>query len=558
MEDEILAVRREKVQRIRTLLGIDPFRGEQFSPDLCLAEVHRSWGNSTAEELKAQNIILRVCGRIVARRDFGKAGFLALLDQTGRLQVYCRKDRLGPERFELYRLVDLGDFLGVEGVLFRTRTGELTVEAERLFFLGKSLRDLPEKWHGLADIELRYRRRYLDLLANPESRERFFLRSEIVDFLRTFLKNRGYLEVETPILHLHATGARARPFITHHNALDLPLVLRIAPELYLKRLVVGGFDRVFELGRTFRNEGISTQHNPEFTILEWYEAFTTPEKMMDMIEEMIRSLAVKIKGKGMMVYQGKEVDFSSPFMRLSMAEALSSSLGWREGDSAPPHELFRFAFSLSHELSSIVEDFCRSLEFPLLRELLGRWLGETPDAPDKARDLISQGARELNNSRRQELFLNAVKELPYPDPRLFSGVILYGLFEELVADRLEKPTFIFDFPLLVSPLSSRHPPPRDHLCERFELFILGREIANGFRELNDPDDQRQRFEWQKIQRQYGDLEAMELDEDYLRALEHGLPPTVGVGLGVDRLVMLLTNAPSIRDVILFPLLKPHS
>jgi lysyl-tRNA synthetase class 2 len=555
MEDEIVASRREKALYIRTRIGRDPFRGEDFLPDLRLEEVHRRWGDLSGEELKARNVLVRVCGRIIARRDFGKAGFLVLLDQTGRLQVYCRKDRLSEEHFELYRLLDLGDFLGVEGVLFRTRTGELTVEADRLFFLSKALRDLPEKWHGLTDVELRYRRRYLDLIANPESRQRFLIRSRIIDFLRSFLKDRGYIEVETPILHLYATGARARPFTTHHNALDLPLVLRIAPELHLKRLVVGGLDRVFELGRAFRNEGISTQHNPEFTILEWYEAFTTTPRMMDMIEELLRSLASHVLGKETIVYQGKEVDLSSPFQRQSLSEAVATHLCLKEVDSVHPDLLFRFAFSLSGGISSIVEDFCRSLPFPLLSQLLNRWRGKTPETPQSAWELIVEGSRRLGDTEERERFLEAVRELPYPDPRLFSGVILYGLFEEFVEDRLENPTFIYDFPLLVSPLAQRYPPPRDHLCERFELFILGKELANGFRELNDPDDQRQRFEFQQIQRQYGDLEAMEVDEDYLRALEHGLPPTVGVGLGVDRLVMLFTDAPSIRDVILFPLVR---
>lgn len=556
MEDEIVAARRDKAQRVKKRWGIDPFLGQDFSPTQRLGEIRQEYGSLTGDELKTQGIRVRVAGRMVSRRDFGKAGFLNLLDQTGTIQVYCRRDRLASDDFELYELLDIGDFIGVDGILFRTRTGELTVEAEKLFFLSKALRDLPEKWHGLADIETRYRRRYLDLLANQDSRARFLKRTEILDYLRGFLKSRGYLEVETPILHLYPTGARARPFNTHHYALDLPLVLRIAPELYLKRLVVGCFDRVFELGRAFRNEGLSTQHNPEFTLLEWYEAFSTPEKMMDMIEDLLRGLARKISGGETLTYQGESVDLNLPFARLSMEETLRRYLDF-SGGLEHPEPLLRFALSLSSSGEGWVEDFCRSLEFSHLAELLFRWLGKTPATPEEALGWIHQESRKLGEEGSRASFLRAVKDIPYADPRLPAGVVFNGLFDKFVVEKLRSPTFVYDFPLLTSPLASRYPPPRDHLCPRFELFIFGREIANGFQELNDPLDQRERFLRQEALRAYGDLEAMQLDEDYIRALEHGLPPTVGVGMGVDRLVMLFTDAPSIRDVILFPLLKPR-
>ncbi|MGH9466664.1 MAG: lysine--tRNA ligase, partial [Terriglobales bacterium] len=418
---------------------------------------------------------VKVCGRLMAFRPHGKAGFGQVQQEGARLQLYVRQDAVDEVSFALWKSLDLGDVIGVEGYLFRTRTGELTVHAQRLELLAKDLRPLPEKWHGLVDVEARYRQRYLDLIVNPEVREIFLKRARLVAALRQRFHERGYIEVETPMMQPLAGGAAARPFRTHHEALDLPLYLRIAPELYLKRLVVGGLDRVYEINRNFRNEGISTQHNPEFTMLEFYEAYSDYGVLMDWSEKLLTEVAQEVAGTTKTLFRGAEVDWSR-WRRLSLRDAV--------------------------------------LEF---------WPAARGAAP-----------------RREEL----------------EGVHAIELFEEVAEAHLVQPTIIHDFPLAVSPLAKNKPDEPDWV-ERFEIYAGGMEIANGYSELNDPEEQRRRFEQQLAARAAGDTEAHALDEDYIRALGYGMPPTAGEGIGVDRLTMLLTGAPSIRDVILFPLLRPE-
>jgi len=436
---------------------------------------------------------LAVGGRVVALRDFGKAGFLQLQDDGARLQVHARRDRLSAGDFEAYRALDVGDLIGVQGRPFRTRTGELTVEATALRPLVKALRPLPEKWHGLQDVETRYRQRYVDLIVNTETRRVFEVRSAAIAFLRQFLVARGFLEVETPIMQPIAGGATARPFVTHHNALDIDLYLRVAPELYLKRLVVGGFNRVFELGRTFRNEGLSTRHNPEFTMLEFYQAYATADDLMDLVEEMLSTLAASVAGTTALAWSAHAIDLAPPWPRRTMAELVAERVG------AEP---------------------ARVLDDAVLDAALAR----------------SGGVER---------------------PGMSPGEKLGVLFERLVEGELVQPTFVCQFPVELSPLARRN--ERDpRFVDRFELFVGCHEIANAFSELNDPDDQRARFEAQLRQRAAGDEEAHAMDEDYVRALELGLPPTAGCGIGIDRLVMLLTGMTSIREVILFPHLRPES
>lgn len=442
-----------------------------------------------------------IAGRVVAKRMMGKAAFCQLRDRAGDIQIYVRKDRLGDEAFENFKTVDLGDFLGVCGTAFRTKTAELTVDCESVRLLVKALRPLPEKWHGLQDVETRYRQRYLDLISNEQSRRIFQLRSRTVHFIRNYLIERDFLEVETPMMHLIPGGAAARPFVTHHNALDLDLYLRIAPELHLKRLVVGGFERVFEINRNFRNEGISTQHNPEFTMLEFYQAYATYEDLIETTEDLVTRLVESLhQGKQEIPYQGQTLSFRRPWKRIPMVDAVREHLASRSEAS--------------------------------LRDLAG---GDFNDPERLAR--IAEAAGH-----------------PF-DPRLDLGQRQAHLFEELVEKTLIQPTFVTHYPVSVSPLSRRNA-RNPQIVDRFELIIAGREIANAFSELNDPIDQRQRFEDQAKKRTAGDEEAMFLDEDYIRALEHGMPPTAGEGIGIDRLVMLLTDSPSIREVILFPVLRP--
>ena len=489
-DHEQIVVRRKKLQALRER-GIDPYPND-FRPDHTTAEVHARLSALGEAEL-ARAGTLSIAGRVMAVRDFGKAGFLQVQDRAGRLQVHARRDRLGDEGFQVYRLLDLGDVIGVAGRPFRTRTGELTLEATALRLLAKALRPLPEKWHGLQDVETRYRQRYLDLIVNPEARRIFEVRARAVRYLRDFLVARGYLEVETPMMQPIAGGAAARPFVTHHNALDVDLYLRIAPELYLKRLVVGGYERVFELSRVFRNEGVSTRHNPEFTMLEFYQAHATYEDLMALTEEMLVGLAHEVVGGTTLAYGGETIDLARPWPRRTMAELVS------EHASVPAE---------------------RVLDRELLRRLAAsRGITTHPDAS--------------------------------------AGHLLAAVFETVVEPLLVQPIFVTQFPLELSPLARRN--DRDpRFVDRFELFVARHEIANAFSELNDPEDQRGRFEEQLRARAAGDAEAHAMDADYLRALEHGLPPTAGEGVGIDRLVMLLTGATSIREVILFPHLRPES
>ena len=487
--NELVLERIRKAEAIRRDGG-NPYPNDQRVGWTASAARKAAEGKS-GEELDRNPARVDIAGRIVALRNFGKAAFLVLADRTGRLQAYLKEDGIGEEAYSRFReTVDVGDIAWVGGPLFITRTGELTVRAERFRLLSKSLRPLPEKWHGLADVETRYRQRYVDLIVNEEVRELFRTRSRIVSFLRDFLSARDFLEVETPMMQPVAGGAAARPFVTHHNALDMELYLRIAPELYLKRLLVGGLERVFEINRSFRNEGISTQHNPEFTMLEFYQAYATHEDLMRLTEEMLSSLAVHLFGTARVSVQGEEIDFTPPWERVTVAEAVA-----------------RYGKVPKENLSDPV--------------------------------FLSKMAREIGL---------AVKGDPSP------GTILAKIYEEVAERRIRGPAFVTEYPTEVSPLSRRND-ARPAIVDRFELIVRGREIANAFSELNDPLDQRGRFEEQLRLREEGDEEAHAMDEDFLRALEYGMPPAAGEGIGIDRLVMLFTDSPSIRDVILFPLLR---
>src|SRR3989454_4793671 len=461
-----------------------------------ISQLVGAYGQRTHDELEAERIETVTSGRILGIRSFGKANFLVLSDGRARIRIYVRQDALPPHDFQLFKLLDFGDWVGVEGRLFRTKTNELTIWASRLHFLAKCLLPLPEKWHGLTDVEIRYRQRYLDLIVNPDSREVFETRSRIVAAIREFMTRRGYLEVETPMMQPIAGGALARPFVTHHNTLDMDLYLRVAPELYLKRLTVGGLEKVFEINRNFRNEGISTQHNPEFTMMEFYEAYADYQALMTMTEEMIGTVARQAIGTDQVTFGEHQISLTAPFRRLSLRD------GAREAASRRLHR-------------------------------------EITDADLRNREKVAGIARELGLE---------------VDPGHGAGKITTEIFEKFCEDRLIQPTFVYDFPTDVSPLSKQKPDDPDTV-ERFELYIGGFEIANAFSELNDPAEQRRRFEAQLRNRARGDLEAHEMDEDYIRALEYGLPPTSGEGVGIDRLVMLLTHSPSIRDVILFPLMR---
>jgi lysyl-tRNA synthetase, class II len=493
-QDEQTEQRRANLDELAAL-GIEVYP-RTFERTDTVSALAATYGSRSHDELEAGHVLAATSGRVLAIRSFGKANFLVLSDGAAKLQVYIRQDALPELDFKIFKLLDFGDWVGVEGRLFRTKTNELTIWASRLHFLSKCLLPLPEKWHGLTDVETRYRQRYLDLIVNPDSRRVFEARSRIVAAIRQFMTERGYLEVETPMMQPIAGGAIARPFSTHHNALDMDLFLRIAPELYLKRLTVGGLEKVFEINRNFRNEGISTQHNPEFTMMEFYEAYADYHVLMTMTEDLIATVARKAIGTDQIVFGEQQISLAAPFARLSLRE------GAREGASAR-----------------------------LKREVTGADL--------RNRDTAATLARQLG------------LEVAAGDG---AGKIAMALFEALCEERLIQPTFVYDFPTEVSPLSKQRPDDPDTV-ERFELYIGGFEVANAFSELNDPAEQRRRFEAQLKDRARGDLEAHEMDEDYIRALEYGLPPTGGEGVGIDRLVMLLTNSPSIRDVILFPLMR---
>ena len=496
MDNAQIAQRRANFSELLSL-GVAPYPNRFPRTDTIEALV-AAHGDATREALDAAEIRTATAGRILGIRSFGKANFLVLSDGAARIQVYVRQDSLPEEQFEVFRLLDFGDFVGVAGRIFRTKTNELTIWADGLVFLAKCFLPLPEKWHGLQDVEIRYRQRYLDLIVNPASRRVFETRSKVLAAIRGFYNARGFLEVETPMMQPIAGGALARPFVTHHNALDIPLYMRIAPELYLKRLVVGGMERVYEINRNFRNEGISTQHNPEFTMLESYEAYADYEMVMAMIEELIVHVAGATGAAEGVEFGGRRISLARPFPRIRLRQVAAEGAAARLG-------------------AAVTEDDLR--------------------------------ARESAAAVAARLGL-CVEASAGP------GKIAMEIFERVCEEALVQPTYVHDFPTEVSPLAKQRPDDPDTV-ERFELYIGGFEIANGFSELNDPMEQQRRFEQQLRQRQAGDAEAHEMDEDYVNALEYGLPPTGGVGVGIDRLVMLLTDSPSIRDVILFPLMRPR-
>jgi lysyl-tRNA synthetase class 2 len=487
-ENQIIAERRAKLTELRQSGNAFPntFRRDQFASVL-----HRQFGESSKETLEAQPTAVKVAGRMVLKRVMGKASFATIQDMSGRIQLYISDDHTGEAVHAAFKHHDLGDILGVQGTLFKTKTGELSIRVTQLQLLTKSLRPLPEKFHGLTDQEQKYRQRYLDLITNEEARKVFTMRSKIIQAMREFFVARDYLEVETPMMHPIPGGATARPFVTHHNALDMELYLRIAPELYLKRLVVGGMERVFEINRNFRNEGISTRHNPEFTMVEFYEAYQDFTYLMDFTEKMLAEIAQKVLGTTEVTYQGKTMDLAKPFARLTITAAIK------------------------------------------------KFHPEYTDAQLNDRDFLVKKLQTLG--------------IHY-NPKDGIGGLQLSLFDETTEHLLFEPTFIVDYPAEVSPLARRNDNNPD-ITDRFELYIAGREIANGFSELNDPEDQAERFMEQAKAKEAGDSEAMHYDADYIRALEYGLPPTAGEGIGIDRLVMLLTDSPSIRDVILFPQLR---
>ena len=489
-ESELLRKRREKIDALATC-GIDLYPNDARVGETT-ADILGRYGQMTPEELAAVTERFTLSGRMMAVRDFGKGAFISIQDRTGRLQAFIRKNQVGEETFSLFKKLDIGDIVWIAGRVFKTRTGELSIDVEEkgLRLLSKSLHPLPEKWHGLTDVEIRYRQRHLDLIVNPEVREVFRKRSRIISLIRRFMEERDFLEVETPMMQPRAGGAVARPFKTYHNALGMNLFLRIAPELYLKRLITGGLERVFEINRNFRNEGISTFHNPEFTMMEFYQAYATYEDLMAMTEDLFVFLAGEIFGAPRFTYQGQEIDLTPPWRRISVCDAVVQIGGVDAAILADPARLAEHARKLGLE----------------------------------------------------------VKDCDPP------GKVLMAIFDETVEKKLIQPTFVTRYPIDVSPLSRRCAADPS-LADRFELYIAGKEIANAFSELNDPVDQRERFAMQLKEREAGDLEAHEMDEDYIGALECGMPPTAGEGIGIDRLVMLFTDSPSIRDVILFPLLR---
>jgi len=485
--NELLVIRRNKLDELRQL-GFDPF-GKKFEQTHHVSHV-KAYEDKSAEELEQIHAEVRLAGRIMQKRGMGKASFAHLQDITGRIQIYVRQDAVGQQKYKAFDLLDIGDIIGVQGIIFKTKTGEISVKVSDLDILSKSLYPLPDKFHGLKDVEMRYRQRYVDLIMNQEVQETFILRSRIIQSMRRYLDDHGYLEVETPTMHAIAGGAAARPFITHHNALDMQLYMRIAIELHLKRLIVGGLEKVYEIGRVYRNEGVSTRHNPEFTMIELYEAYADYKDIMALTENLISHIAREVLGTTQITYQGQKIDLAPPWRRVSMVDAI--------------------------------------------REVVG---------VDFSRQMSDQEAHEL--ARRHNVPV---------EPNMTFGHIVNQFFETHVESTLIQPTFVYGHPVAISPLARKNgEDPR--FTDRFELFIVAREHANAFTELNDPIDQRERFEAQLREREQGNEEAHMMDEDFIRALEYGMPPTGGLGIGIDRLVMLLTDSPSIRDVLLFPLMR---
>lgn len=483
-----LIVRREKMEDLRSK-GIDPF-GKRFDTTHHAKDLKDSYGELENEELENKAIHVQMAGRIMTKRGKGKVGFAHIQDVTGQIQIYVRKDAVGEEEYDVFKTADLGDIVGIKGILFKTHVGELSIKVEDFQILTKALRPLPDKFHGLKDVEQRYRQRYLDLIVNPESKDTFIARSKIIQAIRRYLDSKGFLEVETPMMHSIPGGAAARPFVTHHNALDMELYMRIALELHLKRLIVGGLEKVYELGRVFRNEGVSTRHNPEFTMIEVYEAYADYNDIMNLTEEMIAHVAQAVLGTTKITYGEYEVDLTPKWKRLHMVDAIKEYVG---------------------------VDFWREMTV------------------EEARSLAKEYDIEITE-------------------HMEVGHIINEFFEQKVEEKLIQPTFIYGHPVEISPLAKKNADdPR--FTDRFELFIVAREHANAFTELNDPIDQRERFEAQVKERSQGNDEAHLMDEDFVEALEYGMPPTGGLGIGIDRFVMLLTNAPSIRDVLLFPLMR---
>ena len=483
-----LRVRREKMNTMREN-GLDPF-GKRFDRSHSTNVLIEQYGELEKEDIEAKNVSVSLAGRIMTKRGKGKAGFAHVQDLTGQIQVYVRQDAIGEENYKLFDSSDLGDIIGVTGTLFKTKVGELSVKVENFVFLTKALRPLPDKFHGLKDVEQRYRQRYLDLIMSQESKATFIARSRIIQSMRRYLDDHGYLEVETPMMHSIAGGASARPFITHHNALDMPLFMRIAIELHLKRLIVGGLEKVYEIGRVFRNEGVSTRHNPEFTMIELYEAYADYRDIMSLTENLVAHIAQEVAGSTTIQYGEYEVDLKPEWKRLHMVDAIKEYTG---------------------------ADFWKEMSV------------------EEARDLAKEHGVEINNN-------------------MLYGHIVNEFFEQKVEEKLIQPTFIYGHPVEISPLAKKNDDD-SRFTDRFELFIVAREHANAFTELNDPIDQRERFEAQLKEREQGNDEAHMMDEDFVEALEYGMPPTGGLGIGIDRLVMLLTNSPSIRDVLLFPLMR---
>ncbi|WP_158738490.1 lysine--tRNA ligase [Alteribacillus sp. YIM 98480] len=486
-----IEVRREKLLALQEE-GKDPF-GQRFDRSHTASLMTEEFQSFSKEELQEKEAEVSIAGRVMTKRGKGKAGFAHIQDLTGQIQIYVRKDQVGEEAYEIFQRTDIGDFVGLKGTAFKTKVGELSVKAFEFVLLSKSLRPLPDKFHGLKDVEQRYRQRYLDLIVNPEVRDTFVVRSKILQSMRRYLDGQGYLEVETPMLHAIPGGAAARPFITHHNALDMELYIRIAIELHLKRLIVGGMEKVYEIGRVFRNEGISTRHNPEFTMMELYEAYSDYKDVMVLTENLIAHISKEVLGTIVITYGDHEVDLTPAWRRVHMVDAIKEEVG---------------------------VDF---------------W-----------QDMSDEEARSLAKEHR----------VPVKETMAF-GHVVNEFFEHFVEEKLIQPTFVYGHPVAISPLAKKNAEdPR--FTDRFELFIVGREHANAFTELNDPIDQRQRFEAQVKEREQGDDEAHMMDTDYLEAMEYGLPPTGGLGIGIDRLVMLLTNSASIRDVLLFPQMRKQS